>query len=457
MRSLHQRPHRHASDSVLDRPRDGRGDCRQPARSHRRFRRCRHACVRISDRPLRQPVAALHLLRSARLIASLAAIRLREPAVRPDSVHRLLRTGLGRDRSADRANRTPGFRTAKLCHRVRVDLRGASARRCLDRLRRRRGEDLLRRLPARVHDLRPALPRGGRTGPPHRSRAARTSGGANSRHIGGGARLLLSHTRRLTVAACVVVGAALVPQAALAHAQLVQSVPAPNARLLTLPPAVTLIFTEPVTPAGAGIRVFSPSGRQLAGATSAKGSVLSAALVSGELGTYIVSWQVLAADTHPSRGAFGFVVGHPSANPYSALAGAPEIGTATPLGLALQALARWVHFAGFALAFGADAYGVLTKRNQGFNRVIGTGIALLVAAEPLALLSQLASLSFGGDEEGDAGPDHPIEALIAFCEDAIGDRAEGQRESREVNPSGESLQRQPERSCGSDLRSARQR
>ncbi len=160
---------------------------------------------------------------------------------------------------------------------------------------------------------------------------------------------------------------------------------------------MTLIFTEPVTPAGAGIRVFSPSGRQVAGATSARGSVLSAALVSRELGTYIVSWQVFAADTHPPRGAFGFVVAHPSANPYSALSGAPEIGTAAPLGLALQAFARWVHFAGFALAFGAVAYRVLTKRNQGLNRLVGTGIALLVAAEPLALLSQLASLSFDGD------------------------------------------------------------
>jgi len=189
----------------------------------------------------------------------------------------------------------------------------------------------------------------------------------------------------------------LFPQAALAHAQLVQSDPAPNARLPTLPPAVTLIFTEPVTAAGAGIRVFSPSGRQIAGPPSAKGSVLSAQLNSTELGTYIVSWQVFAADTHPSRGAYAFVVGRPSANPYSALVGGPEIGTSTPLGLALQALARWVHFAGFALAFGAIAYRVLTKSNESFNRLVGTGIVLLIAAEPLALLGQLASLSFDGD------------------------------------------------------------
>jgi len=183
----------------------------------------------------------------------------------------------------------------------------------------------------------------------------------------------------------------------LAHAQLVQSDPAPNAQLQSLPPAVTLIFTEPVTPAGMGIRVFSPSGRQVAGPTVVKGTVLSAALGSTELGTYVVTWQVFATDTHPSRGAFGFSVGRPSVNPYSELLGATQVGTTTPLGLVLQALARWVHFAGFALAFGAAAYRVLTDRKEGFHRLVGAGIVLLVAAEPLTLLGQLASLSFDGD------------------------------------------------------------
>jgi copper transport protein len=115
-----------------------------------------------------------------------------------------------------------------------------------------------------------------------------------------------------------------------------------------------------------------------------------------EVGTYVVSWQVFSADTHPSRGAFRFVVGRPSPNPYSALVTAGEIGTATPLGLALQALARWVHFIGFALAFGVVGYQRLIHRNEGF-RLVGAGVALLIAAEPVALLGQLASLSFDGD------------------------------------------------------------
>jgi copper transport protein len=193
------------------------------------------------------------------------------------------------------------------------------------------------------------------------------------------------------------IAAALLPQNAFAHAQLLQSDPAPDAFLAVPPAQVTLILTEPVTPAGAGIKVFSPSGRQVAGPAISRGSVLSAPISSTEIGAFVVSWQVVSADTHPSRGAFRFVVGHATANPYSWLLSGGEIGTSTPLGLALQALARWVHFAGFALAFGVVGYQALTQRKQRVNRLVGVGVILLVAAEPLALLGQLASLSFDGD------------------------------------------------------------
>jgi copper transport protein len=183
----------------------------------------------------------------------------------------------------------------------------------------------------------------------------------------------------------------------LAHAQLLQSDPPPKASLQSVPAAVTLLFSEPVTPAGPGIRVFSPSGRQVAGPTAVRGAVLAAPLDSMETGTFVVTWQVFAADTHPSRGSFSFDVARASSNPYSALLDASEIGTSSPLGLAMQALARWVHFAGFALAFGVVAYRVLIRRDAGLNGLVGVGVALLIAAEPLALIAQLASLSFDGD------------------------------------------------------------
>lgn len=189
------------------------------------------------------------------------------------------------------------------------------------------------------------------------------------------------------------VALALLPQSALAHAQLVQSDPAPDARLSSVPAMVTLLFTEPVTPAGPGIRVYAPSGRQVAGAASVRRAALLAPISSSETGTYIVSWQIFAADTHPSRGAFSFSVGAPSANPYTAILGSGEIGTSTPIGLVLQVLAHWIHFAGVVLVFGLAAYALLTRRGA-FDRLIAVGVTLLIAAEPLAVLAQLASLSF---------------------------------------------------------------
>ena len=177
---------------------------------------------------------------------------------------------------------------------------------------------------------------------------------------------------------------------------LVGADPTPDSTVDTVPTDVTLIFSEPVTPAGTGIKVFSPSGRQVAGAVRARGSVLAAQVDATELGTYVVSWQVFAGDTHPSRGAFRFSVGRTSANPYATLLDAPAVGTATPAGVALQALARWVHFLGLALVVGVVGYGLLVGARFKSSQV-GVGVVLLVAAEPLALLGQLASLSFDGD------------------------------------------------------------
>ncbi len=191
--------------------------------------------------------------------------------------------------------------------------------------------------------------------------------------------------------------AALLPQIAFAHARLLQSGPPPDAIMAELPGVVELVFTEPISPAGAGIKVFSPSGRQIAGQALSRGALMFAPMSSAETGTFIVSWQVLASDTHPSRGAFRFSVRRPSPNPYSSLLTGGEIGTTSPLGLVLQAIARWVHFAGFALAFGVVGYQALTRRKDRSRRLVRAGVILLIAAEPLALLGQLASLSFDGD------------------------------------------------------------
>jgi copper transport protein len=202
-------------------------------------------------------------------------------------------------------------------------------------------------------------------------------------------------SRRLLVVGLALV-LALYPVSALAHALLLFSDPVADAILQRPPTAITLTFTEPVTPAGNGIDVFSPSGRQVASPARPAGRTLMAQVAAAESGTYVVSWQVIAADTHPSRGAFQFTVGSATPNPYSPLLSGGEIGTATPLGFALQALARWMHFFGVALTFGVIIYQRLTRGEPRLRRVVRAGLVLLIAAEPVALVAQLASLSFDG-------------------------------------------------------------
>ena len=68
-------------------------------------------------------------------------------------------------------------------------------------------------------------------------------------------------------------------------------------------------------------------------------------------GSYVVEWLVVGDDAHPARGAFVFSVGA------ATRASAPA---ASHTGIVLQALGRWVSFAGFALGFGVPFAALLS-------------------------------------------------------------------------------------------------
>src|SRR5262249_7580654 len=103
---------------------------------------------------------------------------------------------------------------------------------------------------------------------------------------------------------------ALAPTPALAHAALVGADPAPGAVLPAPPAAITLHFSEAVTGAAPGIGVRAPWGRPARpSGARAEGARLTSAFRDTAPGTYLVTWQVIAADTHPSRGQFTFSVG----------------------------------------------------------------------------------------------------------------------------------------------------
>jgi copper transport protein len=185
---------------------------------------------------------------------------------------------------------------------------------------------------------------------------------------------------------------ALLPVSVSAHAKLIASNPAPGAILDSVPTSIELYFSEPVTPVGRGISVYGPEGRLVnSGSVRVQGTRLSVSLAGGTEGTYSVVWTVISGDAAPSRGTLTFIVGR--ASPVSAPGlGSTDVGLVSPLGFVLQVLARLLHFMGFALGYGAATYALFVARDVRLLRLSGVGVALLLIAEPLALLAQTASL-----------------------------------------------------------------
>jgi copper transport protein len=190
-----------------------------------------------------------------------------------------------------------------------------------------------------------------------------------------------------TVAALAVVAVALaLPPLAAAHPRLV-ALPSFAGKTIAdgSPTAVTIRFSEPVDPVGAGITVQGPAGDDATnGPARRRGNTLTRSIHARERGTYVVEWLVVGNDSHPARGAFLFSVGEQTR---SALPGGSHAG------LILQALARWLSLAGFTLGFGvpfaAALSGGMTAR---LWRLVSGGVALMIVAEPVALLGQTTTL-----------------------------------------------------------------
>jgi copper transport protein len=103
---------------------------------------------------------------------------------------------------------------------------------------------------------------------------------------------------------------------AFAHAQLLGTSPANGAVVASPPRQVVLTFGEAVQAPPTAIEVFGADGRQVVTGPvnhpSGRPDQVEAALPASLHGTYVVSWRVISADTHPVQGAFSFSVGAPS-------------------------------------------------------------------------------------------------------------------------------------------------
>ena len=122
----------------------------------------RHDAERLAVRPLRQPLPAGMVLRAARAVAAVAALRARPVVLRPVAVRRLLRPGLDRHRPADGAAHHQHLRQGESADDVRLDLHRPPARRRRGGFRGRRAAHGDGRLPGSLHAGRAGLPRRGR-------------------------------------------------------------------------------------------------------------------------------------------------------------------------------------------------------------------------------------------------------------------------------------------------------
>jgi len=181
-----------------------------------------------------------------------------------------------------------------------------------------------------------------------------------------------------------------------AHAELVQSEPAPGGVLERAPREVKLSFTESVEVADGAIRVFDSVGDRVDdGGVESSGRTVRLPLAKVDDGSYVVTWRVTSSDAHPIRGAFTFQVGQGGAGATSrevqGLADRllSEQGGDQVVG-ALYGIARFLVFAGLALLIGGAVFAVAiwppARASAGARRVVKIGWAATIVGTLAGLL-----------------------------------------------------------------------
>jgi copper transport protein len=158
------------------------------------------------------------------------------------------------------------------------------------------------------------------------------------------------------VALVVVILLVLAATPASAHAMLEGSNPAADAVLTAPPSSVELTFNEAITLLPDSIRVFGPDGVRVDNTSVARSHGDGATAAVGlrpdlSAGSYLVSYRVVSADSHPIEGAYTFAVGHVSRAPD--LVGSDDGSNAVDIGLGVS---RWLSYAGSALGLGGFAF-----------------------------------------------------------------------------------------------------
>lgn len=183
-----------------------------------------------------------------------------------------------------------------------------------------------------------------------------------------------------------------------AHAILESTDPAAGATLGSSPKSVTLHFDESVTATIGAIRVFDGRGNRVeVGAPyhpSGTASAIAANVPKLHDGSYVVTWRVISADSHPVQGAFTIAVGNPSVGNVTGLASRllNEEGGSTTVGV-VYGVVRFLVFASLALLIGAV---VLLVTAWPSGRTSRRAARIVWGAWIVALVSTLAAFALQG-------------------------------------------------------------
>ncbi len=182
-----------------------------------------------------------------------------------------------------------------------------------------------------------------------------------------------------------------------AHAALIKTNPVQGTTVQIAPQQVELTFSEAITPVNDKIRIIGPDGKRAdTGTPKAEGAVLRIGLKENPpRGTYLVSFRVISADSHPVPGGFTFSIGEPSATPTQ------EADTETNATITwLIGAAKYVGYAGLVLLVGSAFVlallwpARLDRRGPKRMLWLGFGLVALSTIAALALQGPYTGLGF---------------------------------------------------------------